>query len=106
MPVSAWLWLVMVNERTYHFGGLGARNVELEVRILLPVAEEQRKLEEEAIVRVAEGRQGLGTRVAVESAFQALAGADQLLPVLEVVGVGILSARYEVSFCRVSPEKS
>jgi hypothetical protein len=106
MSVSAWLRLTMVHERTDHFGGLGSGNVELEVRILLPVAEKQRKLEEEAIVRVAERRQGLGTRVAVESAFQALAGANELLPALEVVGVGILSTRYEVSCCRISPEQS
>lgn len=49
----------------YHFGRLGARDVEFEISILLPVAEQQRKLEEESIVCGAKGGQGLWARVSV-----------------------------------------
>lgn len=75
----------------YHFGGLGSRDVEFEVGIFLPVAEEKRKFEEKSVVGVAEGRQGLGTRVPVEPALKALTGANQLLPILKVVGIRFLS---------------
>ena len=81
----------------YHFGRLGTGDVELEVGILLPVTEEQRELEEEPVVRVAKSRQCLWTRVAIETAFEALAGADQFLPVLKVVRVGFLGTRCAVS---------
>ncbi len=81
----------------YHFGRLWAGDVELEVGVLLPVAEEQRELKEETVVRVTESRQCLRAGVAIETAFEALAGADQFLPVLKVVRVGFLDARCTVS---------
>lgn len=83
--------------KPYHFGRLGTGDVELEVGILLPVAKEQRELEEEAVVGVAESRQSLGTRVPIETAFEALAGSDQLLPIFEIVGIGFLRTRPDVS---------
>lgn len=76
----------------YHFGRLGTRDVEFEISILLPVTEQQGELEEESIVCGAEGSQSLRARVSVETAFESFAGAYQFLPVLEVVGIGILDA--------------
>lgn len=37
-----------------HLRGLWARDVELEVGILLPVAEQERELDEESVVRIAQ----------------------------------------------------
>lgn len=78
---------------TYHLGRLRTRDVELEVRILFPITKKERKLEKEAVVGISKGGQSLGARVTIESAFEALAGADQLLPVLEVIGVRFLCSR-------------
>src|SRR4051812_25649214 len=67
----------------YHFGRLGTRDVEFEIGILLPVAEQQGELEKESIVCGAEGCQSLRARVSVETAFESFTGAYQLFPVLE-----------------------
>lgn len=73
-----------------HLSGLWARDVELEVGIFLPVAEEKGKLEEEAVVGIAQGSQGAGARVSVQTTLEGLAGADELLPGFEAVRVGLL----------------
>lgn len=72
---------------SYHVGCLGPRDRELEVGILLPIPEEQRKAREEAVVGVASGSDRARTRVAVQSSFLRLGSADQLLPALEIFGV-------------------
>lgn len=54
---------------SYHFRSLSAGDGELEVGILLPVAEKQREFAQEAIVDTPESRDGLGTRVPVDAAF-------------------------------------
>ena len=73
--------------QSYHISCLGPRDGEFHVGIFFPVSEQQGELGEETIVDIASGRDGLGVGVAVNSTFQALAGADQFLPCLEVVGV-------------------
>lgn len=78
---------------TYHLGRLGSCNVELEIGVLLPVAKEQGKFEKESVVGIAQSPQGLGAGVAVQAALQTLAGAYKLLPVLEVIGIGVLQAQ-------------
>lgn len=75
---------------TYHLSRLGPGDVEFHISILLPVSKQERKLEEKSIVCVAESRQGLGTRVSVQTTLEGLAGLDEVLPVFEVVGVGFL----------------
>lgn len=54
---------------SYHFRSLCARYGELEVGILLPVAKEQGKFAEKAVVDTPESGDGLGTRVPVNAAF-------------------------------------
>lgn len=54
---------------SHHLSRLGSGDVELHVGIFLPVAEEERKLEEETIVGIAERGQRLGARVAIETSF-------------------------------------
>lgn len=80
---------------TYEFGRLGPGDVELEVGVLFPVAEEEGELCEEAVVRVAHGCESLGAGVSVEPALLSFAGADELLPGLEVVGIGLLEGGAE-----------
>lgn len=79
-------------DRPYYFCRLRSGNVELEVGILLPVAEKEGELEEEAVVGIAQGSESMWTRIAVQTTFESLACADQLLPVLEVVRIGFLIA--------------
>lgn len=81
---------------THHLRRFGPRDVKLLVGVLLPVAKEKRELEEETIVGVAEGGDGLGARVSVKGAVH-LARADKLLPGLEAVGIGVL-AGHAVSY--------
>lgn len=71
-----------------HLGRLGAGDIELHVGIFLPVSEEKRKLDEESIVGIAEGRKSLGARVAIQATLQCLTSLDEVLPVLEVIGIG------------------
>ena len=73
-----------------HLGRLWARDVEFEIGIFLPVAEEKGKLEEESVVGLAEGSECLGTGVAVEATFESLTCANELFPVLETIRVGFL----------------
>ena len=75
---------------THHLSRLGARTVELHIGILFPVSEQERELEEESVVGIAEGSEGLGARVAVQATLEGLAGFDEVFPVLEVIGVGFL----------------
>ena len=72
----------------YHFCGLGPRDVEFEVGILLPVAEQKGKLEEESVVGIAQGGESLRARIPVQAALLRLAGTDELLPQLEIVVIG------------------
>lgn len=74
---------------THHLCGFGAGDIELLIGILLPVAEQKRELEKEAVVSVAEGRNSLGARVPIQRAVH-LTRADKLLPGLEAVGIGVL----------------
>lgn len=76
-----------------HLSRLWARDVEFEVGIFLPVAEEKGKLEEESVVGVAQGGQGLGTGVSVQAALETFAGAHKLLPGFEAVWIGFLWKR-------------
>lgn len=82
----------------YHLGRLGPRDVELEVGIFFPVAEQQWELEEEAIVGIAERCQGLRAGVAVKPPFLGLACSNELLPGLEIVGVGFLLTRRRLAW--------
>ncbi len=75
----------------HHLGRFGSGDVEFEVGVLLPVAEEERELEQEAVVGVAQGGQGLRAGVAAQAAVEGLACPDQLFPALEVVRIGVLS---------------
>lgn len=74
----------------YHLCGLRARDVELEIRIFLPVSEEERELEQEPVVCVAQGCKSLGTGVSVQAALEAFACTNQFFPSLEAVRVGFL----------------
>lgn len=73
-----------------HLCSFRACDVEFEVGVLLPVSEEERELGKEAIVGVSEGREGLRARAAVQAAFKRLSSVDELLPVLETIGIGFL----------------
>lgn len=58
------------------------------------------------IVRIAECRECLGTGVAVQTSLQGFAGLDEILPMLEVVGIGFLLNKESEGdapgcFCRV-----
>lgn len=75
---------------THHLSRLGARNIELHIGILFPVSKQERELEEESVVGIAEGSESLGARVAVQATLKGLAGFDEVFPVLEVIGVGFL----------------
>ena len=81
-----------------HLGRLWTSNIELLVGILLPVGEQQRKFLEETIVRISEGGDSLGARVSVEATLH-LNGANEFLPLFEVVGIGILCQEH-VSFAK------
>lgn len=74
----------------YKLGRLRASNVEFEVGVLLPVAEEKRKLEKKPVEGIAHKSQSLRAGVSVEATLLGLAGANELLPVLEAVGIGFL----------------
>ena len=74
----------------HHLCRLRARDVELEIRIFLPVSEQEGELEQESVVCVAQGGKSLGTGVPVQAALEAFACANQFLPILEAVRVGFL----------------
>ena len=78
---------------TYHFGGLGTSDCELEISIFLPVAEEERELGKEAIVGFSGGGDGLWAGVATQFAFLLFGSADELLP------VGKLAWVFELRLC-------
>lgn len=64
--------------------------MELEIGILLPVAEEEWEFQQEAVVGVAKGRKRIRARVTVQTALESLACANQLLPGIVVVGISFL----------------
>jgi hypothetical protein len=74
----------------YHLCRFRAGDIELEVRILLPVTEKQRELQKESVVGIAEGSEGLRTRVAIKPPFLSFASTDELLPGFEAIAVGFL----------------
>lgn len=82
--------LVTVTGNAHHFGRLGAGDLELELGVLLPEAKVEGELGEEAIEGIAAGGERGGAGVAAQATFEGLARVDELLPVLELVGVGIL----------------
>jgi len=73
----------------YHLRRLSAGDRELEVGILLPVAEKKRKFRKEAIVDFAQGGNGLRTGVAVDTSLKSLDCPNEFLPGLVVIGVDI-----------------
>lgn len=75
---------------THHLSSLCAGDGELQVRISLPESIKQGIAGEELVVHLANGSDGLRTRVAIEAALLRLGGADELLPFLEVLGVLVL----------------
>jgi len=74
-----------LDRTTYHLSRLGTSDVEFQIGIFLPVSEQKRKLSEKPVVGIAQGRECLRTRVAIQSAFEAFASAYELLPRLEIV---------------------
>jgi hypothetical protein len=76
-----------------HLSSLGTANGELQVGILLPVAEEQRELGEEAVVDVANQFDGGWVRIAGDAAFELRGTSDERFPLLEVVFILDLDAR-------------
>jgi hypothetical protein len=84
----------------HHFGRLGPGNVELHVRVLLPVAEEEGEPMEKPVERIAKAGEGLGARVSVETTLECFARLDERLPSLEVVGVR-LHLLLEFAYSRV-----
>lgn len=71
----------------HHLRGLRTSDGELDVRILLPVSEEQWELGQEAVVHGARGLDGGWGGVAVQTSFLRLGRADELLPRLELVWI-------------------
>lgn len=71
----------------YHLCRFSASYREFQISILLPVAEEQRKLGEEAIIGVTRSGDGLRVGVAVDATFKGLCSANQFLPSFEIVGI-------------------
>lgn len=53
----------------YHFCSFGTSDGELKVGIFLPVSEQEWELGQEAIVGVPDGVNGLGVRVAINTAL-------------------------------------
>lgn len=82
---------------TYDLSRLWPGDSKLQVRVFLPVAEQERILIEESVIRLTEGCQSLWGRVAVEAAFETLADGDQLLPDVEVVARSLLHLIRNVS---------
>ena len=81
---------------TDHLGRLGASNGKLQVGILLPVAEEERKLREEAVVHVAHELDGGRAGVARHAALEVSGASDEGLPIFEavlVLGLHTVSSR-------------
>jgi len=78
---------------TYQFGGFSTSDGKIEVGILLPVSKQQRKLGEEAVVDVADGADGLGAGVAVDTAFESMRSRHQGFPRLKVIDVVDLNSQ-------------
>jgi len=74
----------------HHLCRLGPGDIELQVRILLPVSEQERELEEELVVSIAQHRNRLRAGVPVKTTFECLACSNQLLPVFKAIGIGFL----------------
>lgn len=83
----------------YHVRSLGAGDGKLQVGIFLPITEQQRELGQEAVVNIAHGGDGLGVGVAVDSALERFASANQFLPGFEVIRVIELYDNEGVSTC-------
>ena len=75
---------------THHVGSFGACDRKFEVGILLPIAEEERKLGKEPVVNISNGGYGLGAGVAIDAALKRFAGAHKLLPSLIAIGIFVL----------------
>lgn len=75
---------------THHFCGLRPCDLELHVRIPLPEAIKQRVPREETVVCLTGRGDSLRARVAIQATLLRFGGANQLLPVLELFGIGCL----------------
>jgi hypothetical protein len=80
-----------------HLRSLGTANRELQVGILLPVAEEERKLGEKAVIDVANQFNSGRARVARNAAFEVRGASNERFPPLEVVFILDLDARKRYS---------
>lgn len=76
------------------FGGLWASDPELEIGVLLPEAEEERELGEEAVVHVAYELDGGRARIARNASLEVRSAMDERLPQVVVV---LLLGLYTVS---------
>lgn len=74
----------------HHFCCLRPCDLELHVRISLPEAIKQRVPREETVVCLSCRCDSLRARVAIQATLLRFGGANQLLPVLELFGVGCL----------------
>lgn len=81
----------------HHLGRLGARDVELQIGILLPVSEEERELEEESVVGIAKHGKRLRARIPRQPTLERFACPDELLVGVEVVRIRFLVASIGVS---------
>lgn len=71
----------------YHLCSFSASDREFKIGIFLPVSEKKREFGEEAIVRVANGGNGLGIGIAIDATLQSLCAAHEFLPGLKVVWI-------------------
>lgn len=81
---------MLSSDCAHHLCCLRSRNREFHVRISLPEAVEQRVSREESVVCLAGRGDRLRTRVAVQATLLRFGGANQFLPVLELLRVSCL----------------
>lgn len=77
LQASAW---IMPAECSYYLRRFRARDRELEVGVLLPVAKEERELGEESVEDLSGCGYGLGAGVSVQTALEGLCRTNEGLP--------------------------
>jgi hypothetical protein len=87
----------------YHLGRFSAGNGEFEVGIFLPISKQKRELRKKAVVCISGCCDSLWAGVSIQAALEGLGRANELLPVLKVVGIFELSGR-KVNFGGIRSE--
>jgi len=87
----------------YHLCRFSASDGEFEIRIFLPIPKEERKLRKKAVVCISGCCDSLWAGVSIQAALEGLSRANELLPVLKIVGIFELSGR-KVNFGGIRSE--